>query len=104
MDVTLFQFTISINRVGQIVINDKIQKTTQTMQYTYSMRWIIENMHHEINQLTGIEKCQCRKQRIQRNHITCSFLVWTFLKRTAHKTTQTIYRVKHSLLDDYMKA
>ena len=26
------------------------------------------------------------------------------LKRTAHKTAQTIYRVKHSLLDDYMKA
>ena len=68
------------------------------------MRWVIENMHREIKQLTGIEKCQCRKQRIKRNHIACSFLVWAFLKRTAHKTAQTIYRVKHSLLDDYMKA
>ena len=69
-----------------------------------SMRCVIENMHREIKQLTGIEKCQCRKQRIQRNHIACSFLVWAFLKRTAHKTALTIYRVKHSLLDDYMKA
>ncbi|WP_410526104.1 hypothetical protein [Rickettsia endosymbiont of Gonocerus acuteangulatus] len=33
-------------------------------------------MHREIKQLTGIERCQCRKQRIQRNHISCAFLVW----------------------------
>lgn len=103
MDVTLFQFTISTNRVDYIVTNDKIQKTSQTVQDVYSMRWVIENMHREIKQLTGIEKCQCRKQRIQRNHIACSFLVWAFLKRTAYKTSQTIYRVKHSLLDNYMK-
>jgi hypothetical protein len=103
MDVTLFQFTISTNRVDYIVTNDKIRKTSQATQNAYSMRWVIENMHREIKQLTGIEKCQCRKQRIQRNHIACAFLVWAFLKRTARKTKETIYRVKHSLLDDYMK-
>ena len=103
MDVTLFQFTISTNRVDYIVTNDKIQKTGQTLQDAYSMKWVIENMHCEIKQLTGIEKCQCRKQRIQRNHIACSLLVWAFLKRTAHKITQIIYRVKHSLLNDCIK-
>ena len=92
---SIFQFTISANRVDYIVTNDKIQKTAQTVQDVYSMRWVIENMHREIKQLTGIEKCQCRKQRIQRNHIACAFLVWAFLKRTAHKTKETIYRVKH---------
>ena len=60
-DVTLFQFTISTNRVDYIVTNDKIQKTAQTVQDAYSMRWVIEDMHREIKQLTGIEKCQCRK-------------------------------------------
>ena len=58
MDVTLFQFTISTNRVDYIVTNDKIQKTSQTVQDVYSMRWVIENMHREIKQPTGIEKCQ----------------------------------------------
>ncbi|MBT8348543.1 MAG: transposase [Sulfurovum sp.] len=104
MDVTLFQFTISTNRVDYIVTNDKFQKTAQTVQDAYSMRWVIESMHREIKQLTGIEKCQCRKQRIQRNHIACAFLVWAFLKRTARKTKDTIYRVKNSLLDDYVKS
>ena len=42
MDVTLFQFTISTNRVDYIVTNDKIQKTSQTVQDVYSMRWVIE--------------------------------------------------------------
>ena len=35
MDVTLFQFTISTNRVDYIVTNDKIQKTSQTVQDVY---------------------------------------------------------------------
>ena len=81
IDVTLFQFTISTNRVGYIATNDKIQKTAQTVQDPYSMRCVIENMHREIKQLTGIEKCQCRKQRIQRNHIACFFLFWAFFKK-----------------------
>ena len=61
MDVTLFQFTISTNRVDYIVTNDKIQKISQTVQDVYRMRWVIENIHREIKQLTGIEKCQCSK-------------------------------------------
>ena len=44
MDVTLFQFTISTNRVDYIVTNDKIQKTSQTVQDAYSMRWVIEKV------------------------------------------------------------
>ena len=75
MDVTLFQFSISTNRIDYIVTNDKSQKNSQTAQNEYSVRWVIESMHREIKQLTGIEKCQCRKQRIQRNHIACSLLV-----------------------------
>jgi hypothetical protein len=29
--------------------------------------------------VTGIEQCQARQARIQRNHIACAFLVWTRL-------------------------
>ncbi|WP_341791567.1 hypothetical protein [Rickettsia endosymbiont of Gonocerus acuteangulatus] len=60
-------------------------------------------MHREIKQLTGIERCQCRKQRIQRNHISWAFLVWAFLKRTANTIGKTVYQIKLGLLDDYMQ-
>ncbi|MCG9129052.1 transposase, partial [Candidatus Poribacteria bacterium] len=53
-------------------------------------------------QLTGIEKCQCRLPRIVRNHITCAFLVWIFLKQKADETGKTLYQVKNDLLSDYL--
>ena len=62
----------------------------------------IEEFHRELKQLTGVESCQCRKARIQRNHIGCAMLVWLRLKDIAYKTGQTIYQLKHGLLADYL--
>ncbi len=62
----------------------------------------IEEFHRELKQLTGVESCQCRKARIQRNHIGCAMLVWLRLKDIAYKTGQTIYQLKHGLLCDYL--
>lgn len=101
--VNLFKFTVSTNRVDYIVTNDKSQKSSKAAQDASGFRWVIESMHREIKQVTGIENCQCRKQRIQRNHISCAFLVWAFLKRTANKIKQTVYQIKLGLLDDYMQ-
>ncbi|NET02980.1 MAG: hypothetical protein F6K62_09225 [Sphaerospermopsis sp. SIO1G2] len=66
------------------------------------MRWKIEDFHIEIKQLTGIESCQFRKGRLQRNHIACSILVWLRLKNLAYNTGQTIYKIKHNLLSNYL--
>ncbi|GAB1543663.1 hypothetical protein NUACC21_63390 [Scytonema sp. NUACC21] len=48
------------------------------------------------------EPCQCRKGRIQRNHIACAILVWVRLKDLAYTTGQTIYQIKHGLLSNYL--
>ena len=66
------------------------------------IRWKIEEFHREIKQLTGIESCQCRKARIQRNHINCAMLVWVRLKQLAYSTSQTVYQLKHGLLSNYL--
>jgi hypothetical protein len=50
--------------------------------------------------LAGIERCPCRKARIQRNHIACAMLVRFRLADIATKTRQTVYRIKHALRDD----
>jgi hypothetical protein len=52
--------------------------------------------------VTGLERCQCRKARIQRNHIGCTFLVWVRLKHLAAQTGRTAYQLKQGLLDDYL--
>jgi hypothetical protein len=67
------------------------------------MRWKIEQYHRELKQLTGVEKCQCRKARIQRNHIACAMLVWIRLMQVARQAGQTIYRLKHGLFSNYLR-
>jgi len=86
-----------------VVTNDLAQDDTQAAQDACGLRWKIEQFHRESKQLTGLEKCQCRKARIVRNHIGCAILVWIRLKQVADETARTLYRVKHGLLDDYMR-
>jgi hypothetical protein len=52
--------------------------------------------------LTGVEKYECRKQRIHRNHIACALLVWVKMKQIASKTKETVYQIKKSLLRNYL--
>jgi hypothetical protein len=72
------------------------------VQEVCAIHWKIEEFHRELKQLTGIESCQCRKARIQRNHIACALLVWVRLKSLAEKTCQTVYQIKHRLLSNYL--
>lgn len=65
-------------------------------------RWKIEQLHREDKQVTGLERCQCHKARIQRNHIGCALLVRVRLKQLAAQTGRTVYQLKHGLLDDYL--
>jgi hypothetical protein len=100
--VKLFRVVMSTHRTDFVVTNDASQDSTLATHTVCGWRWKIEQFHREIKQLTGIEKCQCRKARIQRNHIACAMLVWTRLAQVARYTQQTLYRVKYGLLDDYL--
>ena len=40
----------------------------------------IEDFHRSFKQLTGSEKCQCRKARSQRNHLACCYHAWVSLQ------------------------
>ena len=101
--VKVFRVTASTRRTDYIVTNDKTQDNVAVVQDVNGFRWRIEQFHRETKQLTGLEGCQCRQARIVRNHIGCAMLVWVRLKQVAQTTQQTIYQVKHSLLDDYLR-
>lgn len=100
--VKLFRIAVNNHRTELIVTNDLTQNAAKNVQKVCGFRWKIEQFHREIKQLTGVELCQCRKQRIQRNHIACSILVWVKLKNIAYKTGQSIYQMKENLLRNYM--
>jgi hypothetical protein len=101
--VKLFRVVASDNRTDWVITNDLSQYSTGDTQKVCAIHWKIEQFHRELKQVTGVEKCQCRKARIQRNHIACAVLVWIRLTELARASITTIYLIKASLLEEYLK-
>jgi hypothetical protein len=98
----LFRLVVSKDRTDYIVTNDVTQHSTADTQQVCAIRWKIEQLHREVKQVTGLEGCQCRKSRIQRNHIACAMLVWCRFKELAYETGRTVYQIKFGQLSDYL--
>ncbi|TAD78055.1 MAG: hypothetical protein EA001_08535 [Oscillatoriales cyanobacterium] len=101
--VKLFRATVSFHRTDFVVTNDQTQDSTQATTTICGVRWHIGVVHRELKQLTGIESCQCRKGRIQRNHIHCALLVWDFLRRQPHERSVSLYQVAYQPLSDFLR-
>ena len=98
----LFRLVVSPDRTDYVVTNDTTQDSTDETQKVCAVRWKIEQLHREAKQVTGLESCQCRKQRIQRNHIAWALLVWCRFKELMYQTKRTVYQIKHGQLSDYL--
>jgi hypothetical protein len=99
--VKLFRVVVHSRRTEWIVTNDLSRDSAHGARGARRERKI-EEFHREAKQLTGIEGCQCRTGRIQRNHIACAMLVWSRLKHLAYQSQRTVYQIKHGLLHDYL--
>ena len=87
----LFRLVHSTKRTDYVVTNDMAQDSAQAAKEKRGLSWKIEQFHREVKQVTGVENCQCRKQRAQCNHIDCAMLVWVRPNWLARQTGQTIY-------------
>ena len=67
------------------------------------VRWQVEEFHRSFKQLTGSEKCQCRKERSQRNHLACCYSAWVAIKVKAAEMKTTMYQVRNNLFVEYLK-
>ena len=102
--VQLFKVVASNGDIDWVITNRSPGSiNTSVVQAENKRRWVIEQLHRELKQLTGIEKCQCRKQRAQRNHIVCCYQAWFSLKMAAKKLKTTLYQVKNSLWSEYLR-
>ena len=81
--VKLFRLAFSSKRTIYVVTNDLSQDSAEATDETCPIHWKIERFHRETKQVTGLEKCQYRQQRAQRNHIGCAILVWVKLNKVA---------------------
>lgn len=100
--VKLFRVAAT-NRTEYVAANDLSQGSAVAVKDTCGIRWKIEQYHREGKQMPGLEKCQCRKARAQKNHIGCAILAWHCLTNPARKLKTNIYALKKGLLSGYMK-
>ncbi len=101
--VKLFRVLVATHRTDYLVTNELGQDDTAAAEQESNVRWLIEQFHREAKQLTGLQACQCRLARSQRNHIALARHTWTCLKRLAYQAQTTVYQLKQGLLDDYMR-
>ena len=103
--VQLFKVVATNGDIDWVITNCPDETlTTQAVQDANDVRWQIEELHRGLKQLTGTEKCQCRKGRSQRNHIACCYHAWLSLKVKAKSLGKTLYQTKGDLLSDYLRA
>lgn len=103
--VRLFKMVATNGDIDWVITNSPDETlTTQAAQDVSDVRWQVEELHRGLKQLTGTEKCQCRKGRSQRNHIACCYHAWLSLKVKAKQLGKTLYQTKYDLLSDYLRA
>jgi hypothetical protein len=103
--VQLFKLVATNGDIDWVITNSSDETlTAQVAQDANDVRWQIEELHRGLKQLTGTEKCQCRKARSQRNHVACCYHAWLSLKVKALQLNKTLYQVKTDLWRDYRRA
>jgi len=111
--VRLFKIVVENGDIEWMITNKEIRLRSngdppspicaQDVQKESAVRWQIEQMHRELKQLVGTEKCQCRKARSQRNHIACCYQAWLAIKVAAGKLGKTLYQAQGDLFRDYLR-
>lgn len=103
--VKLFKLGATNGDIDWLITNELDDNmTAQVAQEANDVRWKVEQFHREIKQLTGSEKCQCRKARSQRNHLACCYHAWVSLKVKAKALGTTLYQIRNSLFHGFLKA
>lgn len=111
--IRLFKVVAKNGDIDWIIINDSDSSiTVDVIQAMNAVRWRVEQVigtmyplvHRDVKQLLGSEKCQCRKQRSQRNHIALVFQAWVSLAVYAREFGISVYQAKERLWGDYLRA
>ena len=91
--VKLFKLVATDGSIEWVVTNHLAAHLSREMVIeAVQVRWQVEEFHRSFKQLTGSEKCQCRKASAQRNHLTCCYLAWVSLRQHARAIGQTMYQ------------
>ena len=101
----LFKLVDREGDIEWVITNDLTEDFTRLRAIeAIQVRWQVEEFHREFKQLTGSEKCQCRKARSQRNHLACCYSAWVAITVKAQEMRKTVYQLRNGLFADYLKS
>ena len=101
----LFKLVDTEGNIEWVITNKLAEDFTRLRAIqAVQVRWQVEEFHREFKQLTGSEKCQCRKARSQRNHLACCYSGWVAIKVKAQEMRKTVYQLRNGLFADYLKS
>lgn len=103
-EVRLFKLVATNGDIEWVITNHPGFTNRQVVKQTNDVRWQVEQFHRELKQLTGSEKCQCRKARAQRTHLALCYQAWLSIKIAAKAVQKTSYQIVNELYSDYLRA
>ena len=102
--VKRFKLVATNGNIEWVITNHLAAHLTREMVIeAVQVRWQVEEFHRRFKQLTGSEKCPCRKAAAQRNHLTCCYLAWVSLRQHARRMGQTIYQAHQQQWAPYLR-
>jgi hypothetical protein len=101
--VTVFR-TVGRDGDAEYWATSYLNMTTAQRAENADIAWKIETYHRGLKQYTGLEKCQHRQARAQRNHI--GLAIRAFLRLEAHRlrTGVSWFEAKMSVIRDAIRA
>lgn len=100
--ITVFKFVAKNGRIDYVATNMENPTRGQVKSVTDS-RWSVEVYHREIKQTCGIERCQARTGRAQRNHIFLALAAWFEQHKLRVSQKITLYQQNWNVIKNAIK-
>ncbi len=97
--ITVYRFVAKNSRTDYIGTNME-NPTREKVERLVKMRWSIEVYHRELKQTCGVECCQSRTGRAQRNHIGFSVLSWIRQAKRRNAFQFSLYQQKWDVIKE----
>lgn len=89
--VTVYRFVATNGRTDYIATNME-NSPREKINSLMRRRWSIEVFHRELKQTCGLQNCQSRDGRAQRNHVGFSILTWIRMAKSRSLTNLSFYQ------------
>jgi DDE family transposase len=101
--VKVFKIVATDGDIDYWATNDLQMSELTRVKYAQEA-WTIENFHRGIKQFSGIERCQARSRRAQRNHIGLSLRAFLRLEVHGYKQGISWFEAKTSIIREAVRA